>query len=96
MMHSTELTVVNEAFPTIGKTISILWGASCLPEYIDKLINDTRDGDRQGFPIEVFVALAKLREQHTIEFPQWGYPNKDVWNEQRSGKRVETKTHDRK
>jgi hypothetical protein len=46
----------------IQKKICMLWGSPELDAYINKLLMDSRDGQRKGFPIEVTQELLYLAE----------------------------------
>lgn len=80
MLDATQLAVVNDKFPRIAKNISFLWGNKELNDYMNKLVNDIRDGKRQGFPFEVFMALTALSMQHKSEFPFLVPFKRDPWD----------------
>jgi len=44
------------------------------------LINDKRDGRRQGFPEDVMVALFRLMQEHDKQFPQFVLKITDIWS----------------
>ena len=46
----------------IQKKICVLWGSPELDAYINKLLMDSRDGQRQGFPVQVTQELLFLAE----------------------------------
>ncbi len=46
----------------IQKKICVLWGSPELDAYINKLLMDSRDGQRQGFPVQVTQELLYLAE----------------------------------
>ena len=75
--------VVNSAFPHIGKNIRLLWGHPEFALYMGKLMADTREGHRQGFPDEVHDSLMRLIAQHDSEHPPRPEPPpRDVWADQ--------------
>lgn len=76
--------IVNAAFPHVGKNIRLLWGHPELVTYIDKLLADTRNGQRRGFPDDVHDSMLRLLEQHDRAFPQREPPPnpRDPWSEQ--------------
>lgn len=47
-------------FDRIAKTIILGWGTIQLKNFLNDLLNDTRDHTRQGFPSDVASALLKL------------------------------------
>lgn len=49
-----------ERFPNVLNKISGLWGTRDLDKLIDELIMDSREGSRQGFPVEVAEELLLL------------------------------------
>lgn len=70
--------LVNSQFPHIGVKLKAIWGYPEFYQYVNKLMNDTRDGHRQGFPLEVASGLFRLYNKHDTEFPQW-IPKGDKW-----------------
>lgn len=60
---------VNAKYPRIASQIELFWGYDGFDQVIGKLLNDTRDGVRQGFPIEIADALMKLMTLHRITYP---------------------------
>ena len=54
-----------EWFPRIQEGIRLRWHTLSCKEYIDNLLADTRDGTRQGFPIEVVDILLELNKLNT-------------------------------
>jgi hypothetical protein len=79
--------VVKQAIPRIASMIELHWGYNTLESFIFGLLNDSRDGAREGFPMNVASALFKLtvlhaelfpspRQSHTPQFSQ----SHDVWS----------------
>lgn len=75
---------VNAAFPHIGKNIRLLWGHPEFSMYVSKLMADTRNGQRRGFPDDVHDAMLRLLAQHDRDFPRKDTPPdpKDLWTDQ--------------
>lgn len=75
---------VNAAFPHIGKNIRLLWGHPEFVLYMAKLMGDTRNGERRGFPDDVHDSMLRLLEQHDSDFPRKPEPAnpKDLWGDQ--------------
>ena len=61
--------LVAERFPHISKKIEVTWGHKECSEFINRLLTDSRDGKRQGFPPEVGKALFKLMALHDELYP---------------------------
>jgi len=64
MENNQDLMVVMEKFPHIGSVLRKMWGAPEVTDYIDRLLYDTRDGKRQGFPRDVMAALMSIYALH--------------------------------
>ena len=79
IINNEQFLIINEAYPHIGKKIAFLWGQSEFNQMLCNLINDTRDGNRQGFPKPVASALLRLSMLHDAEFPQLVSKTSDVW-----------------
>lgn len=54
-------------------------GAFHLCDYVNELMNDKREGRRQGFPEDIMLALFRLMQQHDKEFPQFVLKITDIW-----------------
>lgn len=74
-----EFTLVSSRFPRIGKQILATWGHASFCDYVNELMNDKREGRRQGFPEDVMMALFRLMQQHDKEFPQFVLKITDIW-----------------
>lgn len=62
---SSDLNPV-EAFPHVQKRICMMWATPELDHYINHLLTDSRDGKRQGFPVEVTAELLFLVELNKL------------------------------
>lgn len=51
-----------EAYPHLTQKICALWGSWELEDFVQHLILDSRDGGRQGFPMEVAAELLFLAQ----------------------------------
>jgi hypothetical protein len=82
--NNLHFRLVNNAFPHIGKNIRLLWGHPEFALYMGKLMADTRNGQRRGFPDDVHDSMLRLLEQHDRDFPR--APEKanpkDLWSDQ--------------
>lgn len=75
-----DFITVNTAFPRIGEKIAIVWGDYSLTLYINRLIQDSRDGERAGFTKDVSNALVNLMIEHDKLYPQHGLKSNDIWD----------------
>ena len=80
LADNVEFNLVNAKFPRIGQRILASWGQASFCEYVNDLINDKRDGRRQGFPEEVMFALFRLMQEHDKQFPQFVLKVTDIWS----------------
>lgn len=82
--HDLNFKIVNMAFPHIGKNIRLLWGHPEFALYIAKLMADTRNGQRKGFPDDVHDSMLRLLERHDRDFPPPPEKNnpKSLWDDQ--------------
>jgi hypothetical protein len=67
---NTNFQLINEHFPHIGTKIFYLWSTDALSSYLNELMTDTRDGERQGFPAEIAKAIFRLQQEHDSLFPR--------------------------
>ena len=65
-----DFQLVNKQFPHIGTKIFFLWSTDAFNSYLNDILTDTRDGERQGFPVEVVMALFRLQQEHDGLFPR--------------------------
>lgn len=64
--------------PRIAQKLELFWGCPEFGPYVSHLMKDTRDGTRQGFPLEIANALLGLVEDHEFVFPQFREGHGDV------------------
>ena len=77
MLETTEeYNLVNTRFPHIGEKLRWTWGHKECVEYIFRILNDSRDGARQGMPKDIASALFKLSLIHDENFPRETSSNK--------------------
>jgi hypothetical protein len=67
------------AYPALGKKIEFFWGHQELIDLLFDLQNDTRNHTRQGFPLEVLIALHELEIKHKELYPQLDYSGGSKW-----------------
>lgn len=87
LKNSDEFLCVNAQFPRIGQILLDLWGTDGLNAYINRLMKDTRDGERIGFPPNVAKALFSLLHQHDAQFPAHAHKVADIWRLSRDSDR---------
>lgn len=66
--------------PHIGPRIEWFWGHREFPEFVRKLLLDTRDGTRAGFSWEVVKAFDVLQKVHDEAYPQYAVDWSDIWD----------------
>jgi len=71
---------VNAHYPRIAAQIELFWGHEGFDVVINKMMNDTRDGQRAGFPPPVSEALIKLLAEHSQTFPHLTKSESDLWS----------------
>lgn len=71
LYKNEHFVAIKTVFPRIADSIELFWGHDGFDEIISKLIKDSRDGERQGFPNEVSTALFKLMSLHDSSYPQF-------------------------
>lgn len=67
---SEQFKLINASFPHIGKQLKSFWASVELYAFVDDLLNDTREGKRKGFPLDILVSLQLLETEHDKEFPE--------------------------
>lgn len=67
-------------YPKIKWTVETLWHTVELKKYIDRLFGDTRDGQRQGFPINVSEALLNISRENIAYLESIGIEFDDATN----------------
>ena len=75
-MNAEYLEIIAKELPHISKSLEMFWGYKEFPNYVNTILNDSREGKRAGFPREVASAIFKLLQEHDLEFPQ--FIEKDV------------------
>lgn len=71
-----DFKLVNEQFPHIGELLKTNWGHDLFINVMDRLMHDTRNGTRRGFPPDVGRALMRLTVLHDNTFR---IKRMDVW-----------------
>jgi hypothetical protein len=69
-MPRTDTTSLYQAFPHLRK-IDDLWGTRGARDLLQSLLYDSRDGSREGFPLESASTLLLLLMEHDSLFPQF-------------------------
>jgi len=57
-------SVLDQNFKHLVQKIELHWGYDEFYPFIEKLMLDTRDGQRAGFPLEVIQEIADLHRLH--------------------------------
>lgn len=71
-----ELLVIEKFAARISDTIWLIWGYQECENYLFKLMFDSRDGRRQGFPADVAMAIMILHSRHQSIFE---FEAVDIW-----------------
>ncbi len=73
-------SVIDQRFTRIANIIRDMWGSELFVPYVNKLIQESKDGPRMGFPQEVGEALISLVVEHGQAFPQVAAQETDFWS----------------
>jgi hypothetical protein len=76
---NTHFNIIAQAYPRIAGQIELFWGHEGFDVVVGKLLKDSRDGARQGFPPVVADAIMKLMTDHSTAFPHTVKNDTDVW-----------------
>lgn len=71
--------LVCKRHPHIGPRIDWFWGHREFPEFIHRLLLDSRDGKRDGFDWDVMRAFNVLQRTHDETFPEHATKWRDIW-----------------
>ncbi|THF61650.1 hypothetical protein [Pseudothauera rhizosphaerae] len=85
-MSKTDTTRLFAAYPHLAK-IEQTWGTRECRQFISRVLNDSRDGGRQGFPPEHARTLMALFMEHDREFPAFEERLGTTWWEQEGARR---------
>lgn len=80
LTKTIQFKLIDQRFPHIGKQLKHLWGGPDFSAHIVYLLNDTRNGTRQGFPGDVALALFRLIQLHDHKFPPPAEDVRDIWS----------------
>lgn len=69
-----DFQLIQQEYGRIARMLELLWGSDMFNEYLDNILNDTRDGQRQGFSKPILEALFGLQLAHQRVFPQFNKP----------------------
>lgn len=58
-------------YDRIKASVELFWGSAYLREYILHLLNDSRDGARQGLPPIVSTYLLTQLREHDASYPEF-------------------------
>lgn len=72
--YKTDTRSLYERFPHLRR-IDLMWGSREGRSFLSSLLTDTRDGKRQGFPVEHAQTLMRLLMEHDRVFPQFDADN---------------------
>jgi hypothetical protein len=75
-----DFIVIQNSMPHIAKSVELFWGTVDFNRFLDKIMSDTRDGHRVGFPKDVASALLRLSIKHDSSFPDAMIKVSDIWS----------------
>ena len=67
--YDEDFALLAERVPHVANNLKTFWGSTYFHEYVDKLMFDTRDGKREGFPNEVAKAIYRIMKNHDELYP---------------------------
>lgn len=67
------LNLISMKYPKVSGLIEAAWTESDFNELVNKLLMDSRDGKRQGFPMEITKAIFDLIKLHDEEYKVTGW-----------------------
>lgn len=77
----TDTAALTARFPHLC-SIEENWGTLACRRQLMSLMNDTRNGQRQGFPPEHALTLFRLMLEHDTDFPQYEEPaSPAIWSD---------------
>ena len=79
-MRKTDVSALYATYPHLVQ-IDELWGTRDCREYINRLMNDTRDGQRRGFPGDHARTILLLLLEHDRVFPQFEESITSAWRD---------------
>lgn len=79
-MRKTDTTELFESYPHLVK-IDELWGTRECREFIVRLMNDTREGKRRGFPGSHARTILRLLIEHDQIFPEFEENITMLWHD---------------
>ncbi len=62
-------SLLDKDYQHVAQKIELHWGYDEFYPFIEKLLVDTRDRRRAGFPIEVMLELSELHKIHVQLYP---------------------------
>lgn len=74
IQEDRDFQLIQKEYGRIARMLELLWGSEMFNEYVNNLMNDTRDGQRQGFPKPVTEAMIGLQLTHLRLFPHLNKP----------------------
>lgn len=74
IIEDRDFQLLEREYGRIARMLELLWGSDMFDEYVNNILNDTRDGQRQGFPKPILEALIGLQLTHQRLFPHFDKP----------------------
>lgn len=79
-MRTTDASALFETYPHL-RQIDELWGTRDGRQFLTRLLNDTRDGTRRGFPAEHARTIVRMLLEHDRAFPEFEESINQLWHD---------------
>lgn len=79
-MRKTDTSELFASYPHLAR-IDELWGTRDCREFIVRLMNDTREGSRRGFPGKHARTILRLLIEHDQRFPEFEENISMIWHD---------------
>ena len=65
------IKIIKPQYPHIAEKIHLFWSTRDFNFIMNTLLNDSRDGERQGFPMEIISAIFAIIKKHDEMYPEY-------------------------
>lgn len=81
MTRTDEYKLILDKYPHIADKLNLAWGYPEFPLVVNRLLTDTRDDTRQGFPPEIGQALMRILALYYQKFPHRNINSSNIWEQ---------------